>query len=81
MRLRRRGLSRSRSTDCGIHIAHHLKSGVPVHVVAARAGHSKPSVTLNTYSHLLGGDDNLAANSADKTLKRVLGAKPVPKKA
>jgi integrase len=60
------------------HITHLLKSGVPVHVVSARAGHSKPAVTLNTYSHLLGGEDDLAADSADETLKRVLGANPVP---
>ena len=60
------------------HITHLLKSGVPVHAVSARAGHSKPSVTLNTYSHLLGGEDDHAADSADEMLKRVLGANPVP---
>jgi hypothetical protein len=49
-----------------------LKSGVPVHVVSARAGHAKPSITLDTYSHLLGGEDNDAARQADEILRRVL---------
>jgi integrase len=30
-----------------------LLAGVPVHVVAARLGHSDPAITLRTYSHLL----------------------------
>jgi len=54
------------------HITHLLRAGVPVHVVAARAGHAKPSVTLDVYSHLLGGDDDRAAEEADKMLTRVL---------
>lgn len=40
------------------HITHLLKSGVPVHVVSARAGHAKASsTTLDIYSHLLGDED------------------------
>jgi integrase len=31
------------------HITLLLRSGVPVHVVSARAGHAKPSITLDTY--------------------------------
>ncbi len=54
------------------HITLLLKSGVPVHVVSARAGHAKPSITLDTYSHLLGGEDNDAAKQADAILQRVL---------
>ncbi len=54
------------------HITLLLKSGVPVHVVSARAGHSKPSITLDTYSHLLGGEDNDAARQAEVILRRVL---------
>jgi integrase len=42
------------------HITLLLKSGVPVHVVSA-TGHAKPSITLDTYCHLLGGEDNDAA--------------------
>jgi integrase len=30
-----------------------LNAGVPVHEVAARLGHSKPTMTLNTYAHAL----------------------------
>ncbi|HET7448022.1 MAG TPA: site-specific integrase [Methyloceanibacter sp.] len=54
------------------HITLLLKSGVPVHVVSARAGHAKPSITLDTYCHLLGGEDNDAARHADAILQRVL---------
>jgi len=54
------------------HLTLLLKSGVPVHVVSARAGHAKPSLTLDTYSHLLGGEDNDAAKQAEVILLRVL---------
>ena len=54
------------------HITHLLKSGVPVHVVSARAGHAKASTTLDTYSHLLGDEDAGAANKAEEMLQRVL---------
>jgi hypothetical protein len=45
---------------------------VPVHVVSARAGHAKASITLDTYSHLIGGDDARAAEVADAMLRRAL---------
>jgi integrase len=54
------------------HLTLLLKSGVPVHIVSARAGHAKPSITLDTYSHLLGGEDNDAAKQAEAILLRVL---------
>ncbi len=54
------------------HITLLLRSGVPVHVVSARAGHAKPSITLDTYCHLLGGEDNDAAKQAEAILQRVL---------
>jgi integrase len=54
------------------HITHLLRAGVPVHVVSARAGHARPSITLDTYSHLLGGDDEKAAELADAMLRRAL---------
>ena len=53
------------------HITLLLKSGVPVHVVSARAGHAKASITLDTYSHLLGGEDDHAP-TADAVLQRAL---------
>ena len=54
------------------HITHLLRRGVPVHVVSARAGHAKASITLGRYSHLLSGDDDMAAEQAETILKRVL---------
>jgi integrase len=54
------------------HITHLLKAGVPVHVVSARAGHARASITLDAYSHLLGGEDEAAADIADAMLRRVL---------
>ena len=62
-----------------LHITYLLKSGVPVHVVSARAGHSRASITLDAYSHLLGDEDAFAAKRADEILRGVLGANPVPK--
>jgi hypothetical protein len=43
-----------------------------VHIVSARAGHARPSITLDSYSHLLGGDDEKAAELADAMLRRAL---------
>jgi integrase len=54
------------------HITLLLKGGVPVHIVSARAGHSRPSITLDTYCHLLGGEDNDAEREAEAILQRVL---------
>ena len=54
------------------HLTHLLRSGVPVHVVSARAGHSNPTVTLNVYAHLLPGQQEDAADAFDVTLRKVL---------
>jgi integrase len=54
------------------HITHLLKAGVPVHVVSARAGHARASITLDAYSHLLGGEDDAAADIAEAMFKRIL---------
>jgi integrase len=54
------------------HITHLLRSGVPVHMVSARVGHAKPSITLDAYCHLLGGEDNDAARQAEAMLLRIL---------
>ena len=43
-----------------------------MHVVSARAGHAKVSITLDTYSHLLGGEDEDAAATADEVLQQAL---------
>jgi integrase len=54
------------------HITHLLRSGVPVHVVSARAGHANPTVTLNIYAHLLPGQQEGAAAVVDAALRAAL---------
>jgi integrase len=54
------------------HITHLLRSGVPVHVVSARAGHASATVTLNIYAHLLPGQQEDAAALIDTALRRAL---------
>jgi integrase len=54
------------------HATQLLRNGVPVHIVSARLGHVKPSITLDIYCHLLGGEDNDAAREAEAILLRVL---------
>ena len=54
------------------HITYLLRAGVPVHIVSARTGHSRPSITHDTYSHLMTGADAAAAMQADETLRRTL---------
>ena len=50
------------------HITHLLRSGVPVHVVSARAGHANPSITLTVYAHVLPGQQEGAAAVIDAAL-------------
>jgi integrase len=57
---------------CGTHIAHLLRSGVPVHVVSARAGHANPAVMLDIYAHLLPGQQEGAAAVVDLVLRSAL---------
>ncbi len=40
-----------------------LMAGVPVHVVAKVMGHSKPSTTLNTYGHVLKGQQSQSTDA------------------
>ena len=54
------------------HITHLLRSGVPVHVVAERAGHASAKQTLDTYAHLLPGQQESAAALTDAALREVL---------
>ena len=44
------------------HATHLLTRAVPVHIVAARLGHSSPVVTLNAYAHVLPTGDEQAAD-------------------
>lgn len=52
------------------HATHLLTAGIPVHIVAARLGHSSPVVTLNTYAHLLPTSDEQAAATIAALLAR-----------
>ena len=54
------------------HLSLLLKAGVPVHVVAARAGHARASTTLDTYAHILGREDDQVAGIADMILQRAM---------
>lgn len=54
------------------HITHLLRSGVPVHVVSARAGHATPSITLNIYAHMLPGQQEGAASVVDAAMRAAL---------
>jgi integrase len=56
------------------HATQLLRNGVPVRIVSARLGHAKPSITLEIYCHLLGGEDNDAAREAEAILLRVLAS-------
>lgn len=53
----------------GVHHTRHtyatlaLKAGVPVHVVSKVLGHAKPSTTLNTYAHVLAGQQEQATTA------------------
>ncbi len=50
------------------HVTTLLRDGIPVTVVAARVGHSDPSLTLKTYSHLLPGDDERASEAVERLM-------------
>jgi integrase len=39
-----------------------LLSGVPVHVVSRRLGHSSPTIALSVYAHVLPGSQRDAAD-------------------
>ncbi len=46
-----------------------LKAGVGVRVVADRLGHATPTLTMNTYAHVLAGQDADAAAKLEAALK------------
>jgi integrase len=45
-----------------------IASGLDVLTISRRLGHSKPSVTLDVYGHLLKGADSAAADAIDAML-------------
>jgi len=63
--LKRRGI--------GLHKVRHLNASTliatqPLPIVAARLAHSRPDVTLRTYSHVLPGQDDAAADAIDTAI-------------
>ena len=46
-----------------------IRAGVDILTISRRLGHSKASVTLDVYGHLIGGADEAAANAIGKVLK------------
>lgn len=49
--------------------SHRLRQRVPLKTVQQRLGHANASITLNTYAHMLPGDDEEAAELIDKRLR------------
>ena len=49
-----------------------LLAGENIKVVSERLGHASVQLTLDTYSHLMTGDDASAAMQADEMLRRTL---------
>jgi integrase len=45
-----------------------ISAGVDILTISRRLGHSKASVTLDVYGHLIGGADQAAANAIGSLL-------------
>ena len=56
------------------HASQLLRNGVDLKVVSDRLGHSRASLTLDTYSHLLPGQQEQAAERMDVALRTALGS-------
>ncbi|MFZ0590595.1 MAG: tyrosine-type recombinase/integrase, partial [Bryobacteraceae bacterium] len=54
------------------HATHLLRQRVPLKTVQQRLGHANASITLNTYAHMLPGDDQEAAELIDKRLRAAI---------
>jgi integrase len=54
------------------HLSHLMASGVPVKVVAERAGHASAKMTLDVYGHVLPGMQEDVARQVDAALRGVL---------
>lgn len=51
-----------------LHATTLLLAGVPVHVVAARLGHSDPAITLRVYAHVIRSAEAAAADIFAQTV-------------
>ena len=54
------------------HATHLLRQRVPLKTVQQRLGHANASITLNTYAHMLPGDDQEGAELIDKRLRAAM---------
>jgi len=54
-----------------VHATLLITSGAPIVVVQHRLGHSRPSITLDRYSHLFDGVDAAAAERLDEDGARI----------
>lgn len=54
------------------HASHLLRQRIPLKTVQQRLGHANASITLNTYAHMLPGDDQEAAELIDKRLRAAI---------
>jgi len=67
-------LKKAKLSPRGFHQTRHtyatlaLLSGVPITVVSAVMGHAQPSITLNVYSHVLEGSQQLSTDVMEKLL-------------
>jgi integrase len=54
------------------HASQLLRQGVPLKTVQERLGHANATVTLNTYAHVLAGDDQLAMDNFELKLRSAI---------
>jgi len=61
------------------HASHLLKAGVDIKMLSQRLGHSRTAFTLDTYTHILPGQDDEAAKRVNVALKSAIAGtrKPV----
>ena len=58
------------------HASHLLRAGVDVKLISHRLGHSRTAFTLDTYAHILPGQDAEAARRVEKSYQSVRNADP-----
>jgi integrase len=54
------------------HASQLLRQRVPVKTVQERLGHANATITLNTYAHVLAGDDQLAVDNFERKLRSAI---------
>lgn len=54
------------------HASQLLRQRVPIKIVQERLGHANATITLNTYAHVLAGDDQLAVDGFESRLRSAI---------